>query len=332
MLAGCQFISTHRLAAARVTAWLHRCDSAYNALHVINKAHGRSLRSKGYCRCARLRRQARQCWKNVEIQSPNLWPRMMSRSTQSRLLQQPGIGAVIITPAVHLYRNAGECTATSRSWHSIRLPRMKAYFIGTGSEDAALNGRAVAEACKALRQDKPTAVIIARRTGRRTAEARLPLLPRYDPSRRRSGARSRAPTPCRTELAKRYGRLSRSTGSVDAVLSIADDMAPAAKVIKVPATQLPDTVLACGFWPSASLHQEAFMDGSLTIDIAQMGYDMGYKAVEAAVTVLEGGSVESFIDSRLKLSTPPSSTVRLETAKSRACGSNSNTFDNVNSL
>ena len=39
----------------------------------------------------------------------------------------------------------------------------------------------------------------------------------------------------------------------------------------------------------------------LTIDIAQMGYDMGYKAVEAAVTVLEGGSVESFIDSGSKV-------------------------------
>lgn len=32
-----------------------------------------------------------------------------------------------------------------------------------------------------------------------------------------------------------------------------------------------------------------------------MGYDMGYKAVEAAVTVLEGGSVESFIDSGSKV-------------------------------
>lgn len=43
------------------------------------------------------------------------------------------------------------------------------------------------------------------------------------------------------------------------------------------------------------------MDGSLTIDIAQMGYDMGYKAVEAAVEVLDGGKVEGFIDSGSKV-------------------------------
>ena len=56
----------------------------------------------------------------------------------------------------------------------------------------------------------------------------------------------------------------------------------------------------CGFDGNQSAI-EAVQDGSLTIDIAQMGYDMGYKAVEAAVTVLEGGSVESFIDSGSKV-------------------------------
>ena len=32
-----------------------------------------------------------------------------------------------------------------------------------------------------------------------------------------------------------------------------------------------------------------------------MGYDMGYKAVEAAVEVLDGGKVEGFIDSGSKV-------------------------------
>ncbi|MCF2670595.1 hypothetical protein JQM60_05540 [Butyricicoccus pullicaecorum] len=37
------------------------------------------------------------------------------------------------------------------------------------------------------------------------------------------------------------------------------------------------------------------------MDIAQLGYDMGYKAVEAAVNRLEGKEVASFIDSGAKV-------------------------------
>lgn len=37
------------------------------------------------------------------------------------------------------------------------------------------------------------------------------------------------------------------------------------------------------------------------MDIAQLGYDMGYKAVEAAVKALEGEQVDSFIDSDSKV-------------------------------
>ena len=56
----------------------------------------------------------------------------------------------------------------------------------------------------------------------------------------------------------------------------------------------------CGFDGNTSAIS-AIKDGTLGMDIAQLGYDMGYKAVEAAVTVLEGGSVESFIDSGSKV-------------------------------
>ena len=37
------------------------------------------------------------------------------------------------------------------------------------------------------------------------------------------------------------------------------------------------------------------------MDISQLGYDMGYKAVEAAVKALEGEQVDSFIDSGSKV-------------------------------
>ena len=45
----------------------------------------------------------------------------------------------------------------------------------------------------------------------------------------------------------------------------------------------------------------AIKDGTLGMDIAQLGYDMGYKAVEAAVKALEGEQLYSFIDSGSKV-------------------------------
>ena len=95
--------------------------------------------------------------------------------------------------------------------------------------------------------------------------------------------------------------IQKYPNGVDAVLSIADDMAlAAAKVIKDSGnTNYADTVL-CGFDGNQSAI-ETVKAGSLTIDIAQMGYDMGYKAVEAAVKVLDGDKVDSFIDSGSKV-------------------------------
>ena len=56
----------------------------------------------------------------------------------------------------------------------------------------------------------------------------------------------------------------------------------------------------CGFDGNTSAIS-AIKDGTLGMDIAQLGYDMGYKAVEAAVKALEGEQVDSFIDSGSKV-------------------------------
>ena len=56
----------------------------------------------------------------------------------------------------------------------------------------------------------------------------------------------------------------------------------------------------CGFDGNTSAIS-AIKDGSLGMDIAQLGYDMGYKAMEAAVKALEGEQVDSFIDSGSKV-------------------------------
>ena len=179
----------------------------------------------------------------------------------------------------------------------------KISFIGIGQKDAAASGGEKAvEAAKAAGWDKIEAAYIAGVQGDETHEARLRG---YRDAIEAAGGQvlevQYTDTMPDKAAAAMEAVIQKYPNGVDAVLSIADDMAlAAAKVIKDSGnTNYADTVL-CGFDGNQSAI-EAVMDGSLTIDIAQMGYDMGYKAVEAAVTVLEGGSVESFIDSGSKV-------------------------------
>ena len=60
-----------------------------------------------------------------------------------------------------------------------------------------------------------------------------------------------------------------------------------------------DTIV-CGFDGNTSAIS-AIKDGALGMDVAQLGYDLGYKAVEAAVKALEGEKIDSFIDSGAKI-------------------------------
>ena len=243
---------------------------------------------------------------NVDIQSPTA---ATSYDEQVNMIEtalgNPGIDAVVIAPQ--------QSTSTATLVSSTDKPVValdtdftsdkKACFVGTGNEDAALSGgKAVAEACKALGKDKPTAVIIAGVQGDETHEARLRG---YRDAIEAAGGQvlevQYTDTMPDKAAAAMEAVIQKYPNGVDAVLSIADDMAlAAAKVIKDSGnTNYADTVL-CGFDGNQSAI-EAVMDGSLTIDIAQMGYDMGYKAVEAAVEVLDGGKVEGFIDSGSKV-------------------------------
>lgn len=243
---------------------------------------------------------------NVEIQSPTS---ATSYDEQVNMIEtalgNPGIDAVVIAPQQSTSTATLVDTATKPvvALDTDFTSDKKACFVGTGNEDAALSGgKAVAEACKALGKDKPTAVIIAGVQGDETHEARLRG---YRDAIEAAGGQvlevQYTDTMPDKAAAAMEAVIQKYPNGVDAVLSIADDMAlAAAKVIKDSGnTNYADTVL-CGFDGNQSAI-EAVMDGSLTIDIAQMGYDMGYKAVEAAVTVLEGGSVESFIDSGSKV-------------------------------
>ena len=84
---------------------------------------------------------------------------------------------------------------------------------------------------------------------------------------------------------------------VDAVLVTSDDMALAAiKCIWDNNSAAYRKTVIYGFDGNQAA-VEALDRGELTVDIAQQGYEMGYRAVEAALDALEGKSVESVIDS-----------------------------------
>lgn len=90
---------------------------------------------------------------------------------------------------------------------------------------------------------------------------------------------------------------------VDALLVTSDDMALAAiKCIWDNNSAAYRKTVICGFDGNHAA-VEALDRGELTVDIAQQGYEMGYKAVEAALDALEGKSVESVIDSGSEVTT-----------------------------
>ena len=59
----------------------------------------------------------------------------------------------------------------------------------------------------------------------------------------------------------------------------------------------------------------AILNGEETMSVAQEAYDMGYKAVEAAVAALNGEELEDFIDSGCSVITADNAQERLDTLK-----------------
>ena len=175
---------------------------------------------------------------NVEIQSPTS---ATSYDEQVNMIEtalgNPGIDAVVIAPQQSTSTATLVDTATKPvvALDTDFTSDKKACFVGTGTEDAALNGgKAVAEACKALGKDKPTAVIIAGVQGDETHEARLRG---YRDAIEAAGGQvlevQYTDTMPDKAAAAMEAVIQKYPNGVDAVLSIADDMAlAAAKVIK----------------------------------------------------------------------------------------------------
>ena len=55
----------------------------------------------------------------------------------------------------------------------------------------------------------------------------------------------------------------------------------------------------------------------MTMSVAQMAYEIGYKAVETMVQVLDGETVDEFVDSGSDVVTPDNAQERLDTLKTQ---------------
>lgn len=179
----------------------------------------------------------------------------------------------------------------------------KLAFVGTGNKDAAKSGGAAAvEAAKAKGIDKPTVLVVTGVQGDETHEARLAG---YKEGVEEAGGEVVEVQYC-DGLAEKAATAMESVmqmypDGIDIVLSSNDDMAMSVvKIIKDSGNAKYADTIVCGFDGNTSAIS-AIKDGTLGMDIAQLGYDMGYKAVEAAVKALEGEQVDSFIDSGSKV-------------------------------
>ena len=59
----------------------------------------------------------------------------------------------------------------------------------------------------------------------------------------------------------------------------------------------------------------AILDGQLTLDVCQQGYEMAYMAVDACVRALEGETLDPFIDSGASIMDASNAQERLEQLK-----------------
>lgn len=175
----------------------------------------------------------------------------------------------------------------------------KTAFVGTGNEEAARGGgEAAAKEASARGADKPTAVILTGVQGDETHEDRLKG---YKDGITSAGGEILEVQYCDALADKAANAMEaiiqKYPDGVDIVCASGDDMALAAgkAIADSGNAAYKDTVL-CGFDGNQSAI-EAIQDGTLSMCVAQLGYDMGYKAVEAAVNALNGEKVDSFIDS-----------------------------------
>ena len=243
---------------------------------------------------------------NVDIQSPTS---ATSYDEQVNMIEtslgNPGIDALVLAP---LQSDSVSTLVANTDKVVIALDtdfesEKKSAFVGTGNE-AASKEAAVAAVKKVQDSgvDKPTVLIVTGVQGDETHDARMNG---YKAGVEEAGSEVVEVQYC-DGMAEKAATAMESVmqkfpDGIDIVLSSNDDMAMSVvKIIKDSGNAKYADTIVCGFDGNQSAIQ-AIKDGSLAMDVAQNGYDMGYKAVEAAVKCLQGETVDAFIDSGVQV-------------------------------
>ena len=190
-------------------------------------------------------------------------------------------------------------------------------FVGTGNEDAAaMGGKAAVEAAKAAGWDKVQAIAISGVQGDGTATARLTG---YEKGVTEAGGEF-----LKDEIQYADAVADKAATSMEAIMQnhpegVAiivcnnDDMAmAAARAAKGNAAYAKTIFVGFDGIQSAC---NAILAGEETMSVAQEAYDMGYKAVDAAVKAVNGETLEKFIDSGCDVINKDNAQKRLDTLK-----------------
>ena len=190
-------------------------------------------------------------------------------------------------------------------------------FVGTGNEDAAaMGGKAAVEAAEAAGWTEIKAIAISGVQGDGTATARL--------TGYQKGVEEAGGTFLVDEIQYADAVADKAATSMEAIMQnhpegIAiivcnnDDMAMAAARAAKGNEAYANTIFV-GFDGIQSACN-AILAGEETMSVAQEAYDMGYKAVEAAVKALDGETLDEFIDSGCSVITADNAQERMDTLK-----------------
>lgn len=187
-------------------------------------------------------------------------------------------------------------------------------FIGTGNKEAAKQGAKTAvEAAKAAGWEKIQCIEIAGVQGDATNTARMDG---YREGINEAGGEfldnevQYANATADLAVTAMEGIMGKFPDGVAIICSNNDDMAIAAASTAKKNPAYANTIFL-GFDGQLSAC-EAIANGELTMSAAQNNYDIGYKAVEEMVRVLQGGEPKDFVDTGTEIVTKDNANERIE--------------------
>lgn len=190
-------------------------------------------------------------------------------------------------------------------------------FVGTGNEAAAkLGAVAAVEAAKEAGWENIQCIEIAGVQGDSTNTARMNG---YKAGIEEAGGDfledevQYADATATRAVDAMNGIISRHPEGIAIICANNDDMAiAAAKAARDSGNENYANTIFLGFNGDRAAC-EAIIAGNLTMSVAQMAYEMGYKSVEAMVQALNGEKIEPVIDSGSEVVTPENAEARLAT-------------------